>query len=229
MKDRYFSDTPITGTSVTLQGNEAHHLLHVMRAKPGTELTVFDGQGGEWSAVVVRLGRTEVELALGEHDPIERETAFEITLAVPLPKGDRQRWLIEKAVELGVARLLPLTTERSTKSAAEAPAKLTRYVIEASKQCGRNCLMQIEQPQSWPELAASVIAPSRILAHPGSKPLSEIKSTGPVLIAIGPEGGFTDGEEAEAVENGWQVVGLGERILRIETAALALVSLWGIR
>ena len=200
-----------------------------MRAKPGTAVTVFDGQGGEWSAEVMNLGRAEVELALQEHHAFERELAHEITLAVCLPKGDRQRWLIEKVVELGVARLIPLTTERSTQSAAETPAKLTRYVIEASKQCGRNRLMQIESPQSWSELAACRLAATGILAHPTGQPLPKINSNGPTLLAIGPEGGFTDAEVEQAKETNWQVVSLGERILRIETAALVLVSNWVMR
>ncbi len=234
MKDRYFSESTIAGESVNLHGSEAHHLLHVMRVKLGTEVIVFDGQGGEWSAEVARLGRSEVVLALQEHFAIERESPIEISMAVPLPKGDRQRWLIEKAVELGVARLIPLTTERSTKNAAEAHVKLTRYVIEASKQCGRNRLMQIDSPQAWPELAAGGLARhnlamNRILAHPTGQPISEIPSDSPAHLAIGPEGGFTDEEVERAVDAGWQVVSLGERILRIETAALALVSHWGIR
>lgn len=231
MKDRYFSDVPISGTHATLLGSEAHHLLHVMRAKPGMEVTVFDGRGGEWSAEVARLGRSEVELTGLEHHALERELPHEITLAVCLPKGDRQRWLIEKCVELGVTRLIPLTTERSTKSAAEAPAKLTRYVIEASKQCGRNRLMQIEPPQPLATggLALGNSPTTRILAHPGGKPFSEIESGGPVHLAVGPEGGFTDAEVELAKDNGWQVVSLGERILRIETVALALVSKWGLQ
>ena len=235
MKDRYYSEAPLSGESATLSGSEAHHLLHVMRAKPGLEVTLFDGLGGEWSGEVTQLGRSEVELALLEHTAIEREPAVEISLAVPLPKGDRQRWLIEKCVELGVTHLIPLTTERSTKSSAEAPARLTRYVIEASKQCGRNRLMQIQQPQPWPPLAACQrsavaggLATTRILAHPTGQPLSQITPSGPVLLAVGPEGGFTDAEVSVAIENEWQIVTLGERILRIETAALALAAHWAI-
>jgi 16S rRNA (uracil1498-N3)-methyltransferase len=153
MADRYFSDEPLQGEAVTLRGSEAHHLLHVMRAKAGAEIIVFDGHGGEWWAEITKLGRAEVELALRKHRAVERELAAEFTLAVALPKGDRQRWLIEKAVELGVSRVIPLTTARSAASAAEPPAKLCRYVIEASKQCGRNRLLEIAKPQPWADLA----------------------------------------------------------------------------
>jgi 16S rRNA (uracil1498-N3)-methyltransferase len=226
MADRYFSDEPLCGETATLRGSEAHHLLHVMRAKVGAEIIVFDGHGGEWWAKVTKLHRTEVELALRMHRPIERELCFGFTLAVALPKGDRQRWLIEKAVELGVARLVPLTTIRSLASMAEAPAKLCRYVIEASKQCGRNQLMEIAKPQAWAELATQTSSGSKVVAHPGGACLSEIqhREHPATLLAIGPEGGFTDEEISLAREHAWQILGLGERILRLETAAVALIA-----
>lgn len=226
MADRYYSDEPLQGDSVTLRGSEAHHLLHVMRAKIGTEIIVFDGRGGEWWAEVAQLKRAEVELRLRAHRAIERELAAPLTLAIALPKGDRQRWLVEKAVEMGVTQIVPLITSRSTAAASEAPAKLLRYVIEASKQCGRNRLLEIAPPQSWPEVAAGNHTASKFLAHPGGAPVgptSDAANTG-VVLAIGPEGGFTDEEVALGREHDWQILGLGERILRIETAALALVA-----
>lgn len=226
MADRYFSEEPLAGESATLRGNEAHHLLHVMRARVGTEIIVFDGRGGEWWAEVAKLGRTEVELTLKKHRQIERELAVEFTLALPLPKGDRQRWLVEKAVELGISRLVPLTTARSTASAAELPAKLLRYVIEASKQCGRNRLLEIAKPQAWDEFVSQGLELNRLVAHPGGLAVGEIqRSEHPAtVLAVGPEGGLTDEEIQLAGQNDWQIVGLGERILRIETAALALVA-----
>ena len=227
MPDRYYSAEPIEGTTVTLAGNEAHHLLHVMRAKPGFELIVFDGQGGEFAAEVTACQRSSVELTVGPRKDIERELPCELTLAVALPKGDRQRWLLEKAVELGVTRLVPLQTVRSV-GKGEANAKLARYVIEASKQCGRNRLMEIASPVAWPDLVKEATSGQRLLAHPGGQPLAAIdcqtKADETLLIAVGPEGGFTDEEVSLAVEAGWAAVGLGARILRIETAAVALVS-----
>jgi 16S rRNA (uracil1498-N3)-methyltransferase len=226
MADRYFSDEPLTGETATLRGSEAHHLLHVMRAKVGAEIIVFDGQGGEWWAEITKLNRTEVELALRMHRPVERELAVEFTLAAALPKGDRQRWLIEKAVELGVTRVIPLTTARSMASAAEPPAKLCRCVIEASKQCGRNRLMEIAKPQAWADLAQQNYVATKFLAHPGGAYVHEIEcgENAAILLAIGPEGGFIDAEVALARQHGWQILGLGERILRIETAAVALMA-----
>ncbi len=233
MPDRYYSSEPIEGPAVTLRDNEAHHLLHVMRAKPGFELVVFDGNGGEFAAVVAACQRSTVELSVGERQDIERELPFELTLAVSLPKGDRLRWLLEKCVELGVTRFLPLHTTRSIGNSSggskkEPGAKLARYVIEASKQCGRNRLMEIANPIAWPALLTETNYMRHLLAHPGGQPLAEINCQtnkgNDLLLVVGPEGGFTDEEVSQAVGAGWEVVSLGERILRIETAALALVS-----
>jgi len=232
MPDRYYSSRPITESVATLEGTEAHHLLHVMRAKPGLELIIFDGQGGEFAAQITSCQRSTVEVTVGSRQPIERELPFPLTLATALPKGDRSRWLIEKCVELGVTQLIPLQTTRSinkTSGKAEGGAtKLTRYTIEASKQCGRNRLMEITAPVSWSTFLDEATAGQRLIAHPGGQKLNEVhrqtSDRRQVVIAIGPEGGFTNEEVVQADEAGWHRVGLGERILRIETAALALVS-----
>ena len=224
MADRYFSDDPLVGNAALLRGSEAHHLLHVMRAKVDDEIIVFDGRGGEWWAQITRLGRAEVEVALRMHRPVERELPTEFALAVSLPKGDRQRWLVEKAVELGVTRVIPITTARSS-SVAEPPAKLNRYVIEASKQCGRNRLMEIAKPQPWAEIVIIETSADRLLAHPGGGCLNGTSIDGcSKILAIGPEGGFTPDEVDLGEQHGWRLIGLGERILRIETAATALVA-----
>ena len=225
MADRYFSAEIIESPNARLTGSEAHHLLHVMRARPGFEVVLFDGRGGEFPAEVTRCGRAEVELAVGPRRDVERELSFHLTLAVPLPKGDRQRWLVEKAVELGVARLIPLLTVRSEGGQSDPSAKLLRYVIEASKQCGRNRLMEIAVPVQWSALVGETEV-RRLVAHPGGQPLAQITLAPPTdsLVAVGPEGGLTDEEIAQAVEAGWQVVDLGDRLLRVETAAVALVS-----
>jgi 16S rRNA (uracil1498-N3)-methyltransferase len=226
MADRYFSEEPLNGEAATLTGSEAHHLLHVMRAKVGTEIIVFDGGGGEWWAEITKLGRTDVELALRKHRAVERELPVDFTLAIALPKGDRQRWLVEKAVELGVKKLIPLTTARSMSSAAEPPAKLARYVVEASKQSGRNQLLEIAKPQTWAEVVGNFADHTRLIAHPGGSTVESMTRdmNAPTLLAIGPEGGFTEDEVELARQNGWLLIGLGERILRLETAALALVA-----
>ena len=230
MSHRYFVDRPITQDTATLTGSEAHHLLHVMRAKPGAEVVLFDGSGNEFPARVETLRRSEADLAVLGQELVDRELPSPLVLAVALPKGDRQRWLVEKAVELGVTRLIPLETTRSVAQPnAKAIERIRRAVIEASKQCGRNRLMEIPSPLAWDDLLCSAAdVPVRLVAHPSSDSRFasiEALSSGPSVLAIGPEGGLADEEIDEALRHGWQTVSLGPRILRIETAALTLAAL----
>lgn len=230
MTDRYFTESPIDGPTVQLEGPEAHHLAHVMRAKPGGRVIVFDGSGREFDALVKKVARASIELEVVESRQIDRELPGELTLGVALPKGDRQRWLVEKAVELGVSRLTPLVVARGVAQPAERSLdRLRRAVIEASKQCGRNRLMAIEEPRRW-EAYLTEVPPTahRLVAHPSGTPFTPPPPDQPAAawyVAIGPEGGFTDDEVALATLHGWQSVSLGPRILRIETAALYLASL----
>ncbi|HVX64571.1 MAG TPA: 16S rRNA (uracil(1498)-N(3))-methyltransferase [Pirellulales bacterium] len=234
MADRYYVETPIVGDRAVVSGDEAHHLLHVMRAKVGQQATLFDGSGAEFSARVERLGRTEAELLILGRSEVDRELPHELTLAVALPKGDRQRWLVEKAVELGVTRLVPLETARGVAQPVDkALARLRRAVIEACKQCGRNHLMEIEPSRAWGEHCRErpAAAELRLVADPASPiPLRSagIDSASAVQAAIGPEGGWTAEELTLAEEHGWRRVRLGRRILRIETAALNLAAAVGI-
>src|SRR4051795_12399718 len=112
MSERFFSPYPISGGGMMLDGPEAHHLLHVMRAAVGDEVTLFDGSGAEFRATVQTLRRTDAELRIIERREVDRELPFELMVGVALPKGDRQKWLVEKLTELGVTALVPLITER---------------------------------------------------------------------------------------------------------------------
>ncbi len=230
MSHRCFSIEPIVGDTVTLGGSESHHLLHVLRAAPGESFTLFDGSGCEFEAEVTACGRSMVEFAVVARRKVDRELPFPLTLGVPLPKGDRQRWIVEKAVELGVMRLVPLRTERSVATGERAGEKLDRYVIEASKQCGRNRLMELAEPQSWTEWLAAPADARRWIADPTGEAISvsELDQTGPTFAAVGPEGGLADNEVAAARNAGWKIVSFGPRILRIETAAVALASVLAI-
>src|SRR5712671_2769004 len=203
MSERFFSPHPITAGCMMLDGPEAHHLLHVMRASVGDEVTLFDGSGAEFKATVETLRRTDAELRIIERREIDRELPFELIVGVALPKGDRQKWLVEKLTELGVTALVPLITERCVvQPAAAALDRLRRSIIEAAKQCGRNRLMKIAEPQTWTDwiasgwLGSSVSEPPavRLLAHPSGQPLNEIglATHSLINIAIGPEGGLTD-------------------------------------
>ncbi|MBS0210507.1 MAG: 16S rRNA (uracil(1498)-N(3))-methyltransferase [Planctomycetes bacterium] len=227
MTARYYVEQPIETDVAVLTATEAHHLLHVMRGRAGDEVTLFDGQGFEFLARVTRCGRHEVELAVVERREVNRELSRRLVAAVALPKGDRQQWLVEKLVELGVAELIPLQTERSVaEPGTKALERLRRGVIEASKQCGRNRLMQIGEPRAWRRYVAEATTGCRLLAHPGhqSADMSIVSSQLAVQFAVGPEGGFTDEEANLAAGAGWQPVSLGERILRVETAAVALAA-----
>jgi len=244
MTARYFVEPPITTDRLVLAGPEAHHLIHVMRAQPSSRVVLFDGSGAEFPAKVERVGRAEVALEVLSRQEVDRELPVHVTLGVTLPKGDRQKWLVEKAVELGVGRIVPLKTARAVaQPGQQALQRLRRTVIEASKQCGRNRLMEIGEPRAWADfVSGSGDLPCRLLAHPhaaadgtgdcpnfrptkmGLSPSEVPLAADRVLLAVGPEGGFTDEEVALAMAAGWRSVDLGPRILRVETAALLLVA-----
>ena len=235
MSRRFFVESEILGDRAFLTGSEAHHLSHVLRMDVGQHVTLFDGKGAEFTARIGRVHRSRVDLEVLDRAEISRELSFELILGVALPKGDRQRWLIEKAVELGVARVVPLITERGVAQPVEtATARLRRAVIEASKQCGRNQLMEISGPQSISDYVQTVTdSATRLIAHRSddvdtSDDVARLASTSgqhQVYIAVGPEGGFSPQEANLAEENGWKLVSLGPRTLRVDTAALTLVAL----
>jgi 16S rRNA (uracil1498-N3)-methyltransferase len=163
---------------------------------------------------------------VGAADHPQREVGFRLDVASPLPKGDREQFLVEKLTELGVTSFVPLGTQRSVIEPSESKLeKLRRHVIEASKQSGRNALMKVESPVEWDIYCRRAHLPQlRVLGHPGRSHNSWPASVD-VALAVGPEGGFTDAEVEKGREAGWQVVDLGPRILRVETAAIVLATL----
>jgi 16S rRNA (uracil1498-N3)-methyltransferase len=239
MTDRYFIEAPIIGDCARLIGTEAHHLAHVMRGKQGDEIVLFDGGGSECIARVERIGRAEIELAVLSRQQIDRELRPAVTLGVALPKADRARWLVEKSVELGVSQLVPLASEHSMdRLTPSALGRLRRAVIEASKQCGRNRLMEIFEPAQLADyLTATPPGTARLFAHPEAASCASVlpallgqkTADQPVLLAVGPEGGFSPAEVQLAQSAGWQLLSFGPRILRVETAALALVAAVAMR
>jgi 16S rRNA (uracil1498-N3)-methyltransferase len=224
MAVRFYVNCPLSVGPVVLAGPEAHHLATVLRARPGNPVCLFNGDGAEYQAVVSEVHKKQVMVDVtGRHTP-QRELDFRLEVAAPLPKGDRGDFLLEKLTELGATRFVPLRTERSVVNPREARLeKLERAVIEASKQCGRNVLMELGPLTTWADYCRDAELPAeRWVAHPGGEPMPAVPRAGGVAIAVGPEGGFTDEEIAMARNAGWITVGLGPRILRIETAALAL-------
>ena len=228
MADRFYVNCPLAVGPVVLAGPEAHHLATVLRARPGNAVCLFNGDGAEYPAVVAEVAKKQVTLDVTERRTPRREPDFRLEVAAPLPKGDRGDFLLEKLTELGVARFVPLRTRRSVVHPRETRIeKLERAVIEASKQCGRNTLMEVDPLTAWEDhLRADGLPSRRLLAHPGGEPMGS--TAGDVAVAVGPEGGFTDEEVAQAVAAGWRAVGLGPRVLRVETAALALAGLYGM-
>jgi 16S rRNA (uracil1498-N3)-methyltransferase len=228
MSERYYVNLPLTLGPITLEGPEAHHLATVSRFRPGDEVCLFNGDGQEYSARIVHVKRREVALEVVTVGSPDRELAFALEVAAPMPKGDRGQFLIEKLTELGVTTFVPLICQRSnTHPRDHKREKLDRYVIEASKQCGRNVLMKIEEPIAWTSHCRNgSVDDFRVIAHPyDASPLSMHARSATTRIAVGPEGGFTDDEISLAIEHRWRPVNLGPRILRIETAAILLASI----
>ena len=230
MSHRFFLSQTPTEDIARLEGDEARHLARVMRAKTGDTVELFDGQGTSWTATVQAIQRNHVSLRLDQKQSETISNKPIITLAVALPKGDRQKWLIEKITELGTDSLVPLTTTRSVaEPTAAAISRLQRGVIESCKQSGRNRLLEITQPQSLHNLLTTSSASLRILACPDGTPMQSIllKPIDNILIAIGPEGGFTDEEIRTANASGFAQMSLCQNILRIETAAIAAAVIAG--
>ncbi len=228
MADRFYTNCPLANGTVTIDGPEAHHLAAVCRLRPGDAVCLFNGDGREYPAEVMEVGKRSVVLVVRNVETPNREHPFSLEIAAPLPKGDRAAFLIEKLTELGVTAFTPLQTARSVVHPREAKLdKLQRGVIEASKQCGRNVLMKIEPLTEWASFVGRDGLPERrIVAHPGGAGSFPERGAMPdVVAAVGPEGGLTDEEVAIARAEGWAVVGLGPRILRMETAAMAMAIL----
>ena len=226
MSDRFFFDGPLGPGDVTLDGPEAHHLAAVRRFVAGDAVTLFNGDGHEYPAQVVEVGKKRVTVRVTAVLNPDRELGFPLHVASALPKGDRGDFLIEKLTELGATDFTPLMTERGVVKADESKAdKLRRAVIEASKQCGRNVLMRVHAPARWADWCPRQTG-VRLIAHPGGAARGSTSAAG-ATVAVGPEGGFTEQELQLAVANGWERLSLGPRILRVETAAVAAVVLLG--
>jgi len=232
MTERFYTPDLPAEQILLLSGSEAHHLLHVLRIETGQQVELFDGRGTIAAARVGRRTRDSVALEILSTHQTPAAEPSKIHLATAVPKGDRFRLLVEKVTELGVDSLIPLTTARSV--VVPRPGKLHKLrqtVIAACKQSGRNRLMEIRECIGWTDLIAAGF-PNRTVcvAHPSGESVADcidsLAADRPVLLCVGPEGGFTDEEIAAASTAGGRVVSLGRNILRIETAAIALCAFW---
>jgi len=230
MSERFFVPGLFDQPTVRLEGSEAHHLLHVLRLVVGDEVELFDGENGAASAEITSTSRSSVELQVRQRRESSQIVGRSIDLATAVPKSDRFRWLVEKATELGVGRLLPLKTARSVVHPNDGKLqKMRQTVIAACKQSGRNRLMAIEPIINWNSLIAEEFGEKTVIvAHPSGEPLQPLLAAcdmdRPLLLVIGPEGGLSDEEVEQARSAGAMLANLGENILRIETAAVVLAA-----
>ncbi len=225
-----------TGDFLELPAGAARH-VQVLRMQPGGVITLFNGQGGEYDAVIDRMGRSDVQVRIGEHRSVERETPRQVHLATGMPANERMDWLVEKATELGVASIQPLMTGRTVlrvkgDRADRKTAHWQGIAVAACEQCGLNRVPVIHDVMTFSQWAQAGHAEGQRLLlslHPDSKPLAEVLGTqGPVTLLSGPEGGLEAQEEAAALAAGFAPVSLGPRILRAETAPLAVLAALGL-
>ena len=212
------------GVSVDLDAGQANYLGNVLRLKEGAELLLFDGSSGEWLACVSQAAKKRMSLAV-ERQMRAPEAIPDVWLAFAPVKRAQTDWLIEKATELGAARLIPVMTQRTVAERVRLD-RLEAIAIEAAEQCGRTRLPVIAEPISLKQLLASRDVRRLYFADEGGgEPAAKAFEPGPALILTGPEGGFAD-EEREAIRaaDNSVAISLGPRILRAETAALASLS-----
>jgi 16S rRNA (uracil1498-N3)-methyltransferase len=234
-EDRSLSTTPrlfvadalAAGAAIALDPPQSHYLGSVMRRQPGDVVRLFNGRDGEWAALVASVAKKAVTLVV-ERQSAPQEVVPDLWLcAAPLKKG-RIDWLVEKACELGVARLQLVTTQRTVVDKPNRE-RLGAHLVEAAEQSGRTAVPELPEPvtldrllRDWPAGRALIFADES-----GGAPLAKAKAAAPAAILIGPEGGFTPAErDAIRAHPAAVPVSLGPRILRADTAALAAVAVW---
>ncbi len=238
MIPRFHCPFPLApGAQVDLPEAAAHHALKVLRLKPGAPLILFDGQGGEWQAQIVGASGTArtapVRAALQSFDARNNESPLHITLVQGLPAGDKMDWVVEKAVELGVSAIQPVAAKRSVVrlSIERVARRVTHWnhiVSAACEQCGRNLAPLVSPVLDLPQYLANAKGQNavRLLLTPeAGSALRELPApTLPVIVMIGPEGGWEERELLAAKIAGFQPIRLGPRVLRTETAGAAVLA-----
>jgi len=240
MTARFYAGLALhSGESLALPERAARH-VQVLRLQPGTSITLFNNQGGEFEATIERMGRSDVQVLVGGHSAVEREPARAVQLAVGMPANERMDWLVEKASELGAASITPLMAERSVLrlKGERAEKKIAHWqgiATAACEQCGRNRLPQLHEVATLGEWLAALptanpAAPRLLLSlRAGTRALlqavAHMDNTAPVTLLSGPEGGLSAAEEDAAIACGFVPVTLGPRVLRAETAPLACLAL----
>ncbi len=229
----YAPSENFTATSVQLPSDEVHHAVQVLRIRVGDRVVVFDGQGRMFQAMVAEVSKRGVRLALETALPVLGESPLDLTLGMALLKADKFEWVIQKAVELGVTRIVPLITQHVEpnliRGASEKLERWSRISREATKQCGRGYLTPILPPQPVSELLSSGGVKFFFTERQGNgwaTVLSQLRKRPSTVVAlVGPEGGWSEAERKLAETQGAYGVTLGPRILRAETAAILAAGL----
>jgi 16S rRNA (uracil1498-N3)-methyltransferase len=234
----YLAPAEWNSASPSLDEDQSHHVLNVLRLREGDYVTVFDGKGAEAKAVLLAVEKGRIRLRIGPKRQ-SRELPCAITLAQAIPKGRRMDFIVQKATELGASQIAPLLSERTVvqfdaKESAKKRAKWREIAIEACKQCGQNRVPEIEIPRTLKEFFQKQ-EPSELMLIASLEPdavglkniLSERLTPRTVCVLVGPEGDFTPGELALAKSKGCIPITLGPTVLRAETAALYTLSVLG--
>jgi 16S rRNA (uracil1498-N3)-methyltransferase len=235
----YIPEMAASGEIVTVTGQTAHHVIQVLRLRPGATLRVFNGKGVEREAVLLDGTRAKLRLEVGRCIETIAETSLSITLAQGIARNDRMDFILQKSVELGVSRIQPLWMQRSqTRVSGERLAKRLGHwqgvIISACEQCGRSTLPELYLPEEYNNWVTGPERSSlRLMLQPDSAQTLHGLSppAGDVVIIVGPEGGLNSEEQRLADASGYTGIRLGQRILRTETAALSALAgmqtLWG--
>lgn len=235
---RVFTDQVLAeGIRIALETGPSHHLLRVLRLKAGAELSIFNGRGGCHRALLTGSDGGRAQVEVGNLDRDDRESPLAVTLAIGISRGERMDWIVQKSVELGVAAIQPLITQRTEvrlkgERSAKRLAHWRQIAIAACEQSGRNRVPEIHPPKSFSS-TLDLPAELRLVLAPGAEQslagLPETPSS--LCLLIGPEGGLAAAEIAAAEAAGFLAVGLGPRVLRTETAPLAALAIcqarWG--
>ena len=222
---RLFVETTLSEDMLLpLEAGQAHYVANVLRLNPGSIVQLFDDRTGEWQAVVAEARKREVVLRVG-HRTRPRETPPDLWLLTAPIRRERFEWIVEKATELGVARIQPVVTERTNRDATR-PDRLVAHMIEAAEQCERTALPELAPSMRLDELLAGWDNRALYFAdEEGGEPLTALKPAYPAAILIGPEGGFSSAEREMILRlPAARRLGLGPRILRADTAVVAAIA-----
>lgn len=227
-----------TGTRVDLGDTAANHLTRVLRMPVGAHVILFNGEGGEYQAIIAAIDKRGVSIEVGAFHDVEREPPLALWLAQGISRGERMDYTIQKGVELGVSRIIPLFTERCTvRLAGDRLEKRLQHwrgvAVAACEQCGRNRIPEIAAALSLDDWLRVPGEGLRLVLDPeAAQSLAQLPAPqGPVILLIGPEGGLSDQELRLAAQSKYWGLRLGPRVLRTETAAVAalsaLLARWG--